>query len=78
MVYTIVGLPSLPKFVIGVHGSYYFNKTVRTCNEPRMVESRLSFTIEVTTASGNLKHPLPLKIIFSARFQWLLFKMADT
>ena len=42
------------------------------CNEPRLVERRHFFTIEVTTASGNRKHSLPLKIIFSARFQWLL------
>ena len=41
-------------------------------SEPHSVERRLSFAVEVTTASGNLKHPLPLKIIFSARFQWLL------
>ena len=45
---------------------------MRTCSEPRSVERRLSFAIEVTTTSGNWKHPLPLKIIFNARFQWLL------
>ena len=37
---------------------------MRTCNEPRLVERRLSFTVKVTTASGNWKHSLPLKIIF--------------
>ena len=47
-----------------VRGSFY--KTARTCSEPRSVEHRLSFAVEVITASGNLKHPLPLKIIFSA------------
>ena len=34
--------------------------------EPRSVERRLSFTVEVTTASVNWKHPLTSKIIFSA------------
>ena len=34
---------------------------------------RLCFAVEVTTTSGNWKHPLPLKIIFNARFQWLLY-----
>ena len=37
------------------------------------VERRLSFTVVVAPASGNWKHQLPLKIIFSAYFQWLLF-----
>ena len=46
-----IGLPSPPKFVTVVHGSFY--KTVRTCSEPRSIERRLSFTVEVTTASGN-------------------------
>ena len=53
-------------------GIFYSYRTVRTCSEPRWVERRLSFAVEVTTASGNWKHPLLLKIIFSARFQWLL------
>ena len=35
---------------------------VRTC-EQRSVECRLSFTVEVMTASENWKHPLPFKII---------------
>ena len=53
-------------------GTFYSYRTARTCSEPRSVERRHSFTVEVTTASGNWKHPLPLKRIFSARFQWLL------
>ena len=52
--------------------TFYSYRTARTCSEPRSVERRLSFSVEVTTASGNWKHPLPLKIIFSGRFQWLL------
>ena len=54
-------------------GTFYSYKTARTRIEPCSVERRLSFAVEVTTASGNWKHPLPLKKIFSARFQWLLF-----
>ena len=74
-----IGLPSLQKFVIVVHGNFYSYKAARTCSEPRLVEHRLSFAVEVTTASGNWKQPVPLKIIFSARFQWLLrFRMAGT
>ena len=53
-------------------GTFYLYRTARTCSEPRSVERRLSFAVEVTTASGNWKHPLPLKTTFSARFQWLL------
>ena len=71
--HSITAVPSLPKFVMVVHGSYYSYKTARSCSEPRSVERRLSFAIEVTEASGNWKHPVPLKIIISARFQWLLF-----
>ena len=37
----------------------------RACNEPRLVERRFSFAVKVTTASGNWKHPLPLKKFFS-------------
>ena len=59
----------LLRFLIGTFYSY---KTARTCIVSRSVERRLSFAVEVMTASGNWKHPLPLKIIFSARFQWLL------
>ena len=46
-----------------VHGSFYSYKTARTSSEPRSVEHRLSFDVEVMTASGNWKHPLLLKII---------------
>ena len=53
-------------------GTFYSYKTARTCIEQRLLERRLSFAVEVTTASGNWKHPLPLNIIFSVRFQWLL------
>ena len=67
-----IGLPSLLKFVTVVHGSFYSYKSVRTCSEQRSVERRLSFAVEVATASGNWKHPLHLKIIFSTHFQWLL------
>ena len=52
-------------------GTFYSYRTARTCSEPRSVECRLSFAVEVTTGSGNWKHPLPLIIIFSAHFQWL-------
>ena len=52
--------------------TFYSYRTARTCSEPRSVERRLSFAVEVMTTSGNWKHPLPLKIIFNARFQWLL------
>ena len=47
-------------------GTFYSYKTARTCIEPRSVERRLCFAVEVPTASGNWKHPLLLKIIFSA------------
>ena len=53
-------------------GTFYSYRTARTCSKPRSVERRLSFALEVTITSRNWKHPLPLKIIFSARFQWLL------
>ena len=46
-----IGLPSPPKYVTVVHGNFY--KTARTYSEPRSVERRLSFTVEVMTASGN-------------------------
>ena len=46
--------------------------SVRTCSEQHSIEHTLSFTVEVTTASGNWKHPVSLKIIFSACFQWFL------
>ena len=67
-----VGLPSLSKFVTVVHRSYYSYKTEKTCSEPGSVECRLFFTFKVTTALGNWKHLLPMKIVFSARFQSLL------
>ena len=57
---------------VDAHGCFHSYKSARTCSEPRSVECRLSFAVEVTTASGNWKHLLPLKI-FSACFQWLLF-----
>ena len=44
-------LPLPLKLVTVIHGSFY--ETARTCSEPRSVERRLSFTVEVTTASGN-------------------------
>ena len=48
-------------------------------SEPRSVERRLSFAAEVTTASGNWKHPLPLKIIFSAVSNgYYVLEMVDT
>ena len=53
-------------------GTFYSYRTARTCSEPHSVQHRLSFAVEVTTTSGNWKNPLPLKIIFNARFQWLL------
>ena len=53
-------------------GTFYSYKTARICIEPSSVERRLSFSVEVTTASGNWKLPLLLKIILNASFQWLL------
>ena len=41
-----------------VHGSFYSHKTARTFSESPSVERRLSFAVEVTTTSGNWKHPL--------------------
>ena len=39
----------------------------------------ISDGVEVTTASGNWKHPLPLKIIFSAVSNgYYVLEMADT
>ena len=49
---------STEEFVIVVHGSFYSYKTARTYSELPSVERRLSFAVEVTTASGNWKHPL--------------------
>ena len=48
-----IGLPSV------VHGSFYSFKTARTCSELHLVECRLSFAVEVMTASGNWKHLVP-------------------
>ena len=59
-----IGFPSLPMFVTGVHGIFYSYNIERTCSELHLVELRLSFIVEVMTASGNWKHPLPLKNIF--------------
>ena len=68
-----ITLPSLQKFVTHfLLGTFYSYRTARICSEPRSVQRRLSFAVEVTTTSGNWKHPLPLKIIFNALFQWLL------
>ena len=47
-------------------GTFYSYKTARTCIQPCSVERRLSFAVWVKTAAGNWKHPLPLKIVFSA------------
>ena len=47
-------------------GTFYSYNTARTSMEPRSVERRLCFAVEVTTASGNWKHSLPVKIIVSA------------
>ena len=54
-------------------GTFYSYRTAKTCSEPRSVQCRLSFAVDVTTTSGNWKHPLPLKIIFNACFQRLLY-----
>ena len=60
-------------------GTFYSYKSARTCIEPRPVERRLSFTVEVTTASGNWKHPLPLKIILvPVSSGYYVLEMADT
>ena len=60
-------------------GTFYSYKTARTYSEPRSAERRVSFAVEVTTASGNWKHPLPLKIIFSAISNgYHVLEMADT
>ena len=55
-----IGLLSLQRFVKVVHSSF---KPATTCSEQHLVEHRLSFSVEETTASGNWKHLLPLKII---------------
>ena len=79
-----ITLPLLQKFFTVVHRNFvlstlYSNKTARSCSEPRWVEHRLSFAVEVTTASGNWKHPLLLKIIFSAISNgYYVLEMADT
>ena len=82
-----ITLLSLQKFVTVVHdifnlhfllGNFYSYKTARTCCETCSVELRLSFAVEVMTASENLKHPLPLKIIFSAASNgYYVLEMAD-
>ena len=65
-----------PHFLLGTFYSY---KKARTCIKPRSVERRLSFAIGVTTAAGNWKHPLPLKIIFSAVSNgYYVLEMDDT
>ena len=46
------------EFVTIVHGYFYSYKTVITCSEPPSVERRVSFAVEIMTASGNWKHPL--------------------
>ena len=65
-----IGLPSPPKFVTVVHGSFY--KFLYSCSEPCSVQRRLSFIVEVTTASRNWAPASLENIFFSARFQWLL------
>ena len=67
------------EFVTVVHGSFHSYKTASTCIEPRSAECRHSFAVEVTTASGNWKYPLPLKIIYSAVSNgYYVLEMADT
>ena len=48
-----IGLPLLPKFVTVVHSSFYSYKTARTrtCSDQHLVECRLSFAEDVTTAT---------------------------
>ena len=68
---TEVGYSSTQDFPL----STFYNSPIKQrelVSEPHLVERRLSFAVEVATASGNWKHPYPLKIIFSACFQWLL------
>ena len=46
--------------------------------EPHSVERRLSFAVEVATASGNWRHPPLTKIIFSAVSNgYYVLEMAD-
>ena len=63
---------SLIQLYMALSTGTFYSLTARTYSEPLSVEHRISFAVEVKTASGNWKHPLPLEIIFSARFQWLL------
>ena len=59
--------------------AYYSYKTARTCSEPRTEECRLSFAVEVMTASRNWKHPLPLKIILvPVSNGYYVLEMVDT
>ena len=57
-----IGLPLLPNFFTVVHDISTPMKQQELV-EPHLVERRLSFDVEVTTASGNWKHPVPSKII---------------
>ena len=60
-------------------GTFYSYRTARTCSEPRSVEHRLSFAVEVTTVSGNWKHPLPLKsFLVPVSNGYYVLEMADT
>ena len=60
-------------------GTFYSHRTARTCSEPRSVERSLSFAVEVTTASGNWKHPLPLKsFLVPVSNGYYVLEMADT
>ena len=52
MNHTSAAYALLPKFVAVVHGSFYSYKTATTCSEQCLVESRLSFAVELI-ASGN-------------------------
>ena len=60
-------------------GAFYSFRTARTCSEPSSVERRLSYALEVMTASGNWKHPLPLKIVLvPVSNGYYVLEMADT
>ena len=73
-----IGLASLPKFVIGVHGSYYSYKTASSCNEPRSVQCWLSFAVKYDSfrkpeAPGSLENDFQCLFLMVT-----LLEMADT